>query len=143
MQAKKIWLVVLVVTALSGAAAAGWVVLRPLGVTEAPGGCTLAQTHHGMAGAGCQGCGHDDCGKGDCGNSDCDKGECGGCGHGKDGHDDADKSGGSDGDTSGSGDKPKDQKVIYTCPMHPEVQSHEPGKCPECGMNLEPQKEAK
>ncbi|HEY3348659.1 MAG TPA: heavy metal-binding domain-containing protein [Thermoanaerobaculia bacterium] len=28
--------------------------------------------------------------------------------------------------------------VIYTCPMHPEVQSKETGKCPKCGMNLEP-----
>jgi rubrerythrin len=28
--------------------------------------------------------------------------------------------------------------VIYTCPMHPEVQSKEPGKCPKCGMKLEP-----
>ena len=28
--------------------------------------------------------------------------------------------------------------VIYTCPMHPEVQSREPGKCPKCGMKLEP-----
>lgn len=28
--------------------------------------------------------------------------------------------------------------VIYTCPMHPEVQEKEPGKCPKCGMNLEP-----
>jgi len=26
----------------------------------------------------------------------------------------------------------------YTCPMHPEVLSDEPGKCPECGMNLVP-----
>ncbi|GAB2464841.1 hypothetical protein GCM10011375_35420 [Hymenobacter qilianensis] len=25
----------------------------------------------------------------------------------------------------------------YTCPMHPEVVSNEPGKCPKCGMNLE------
>lgn len=25
----------------------------------------------------------------------------------------------------------------YTCPMHPEVASNEPGKCPECGMFLE------
>lgn len=24
----------------------------------------------------------------------------------------------------------------YFCPMHPEVQSDEPGKCPECGMDL-------
>jgi hypothetical protein len=27
--------------------------------------------------------------------------------------------------------------VIYTCPMHPEVQQPRPGKCPKCGMNLE------
>ncbi|HEY9456474.1 MAG TPA: multicopper oxidase domain-containing protein [Gaiella sp.] len=26
--------------------------------------------------------------------------------------------------------------VVYTCPMHPEVVSDEPGKCPECGMKL-------
>lgn len=25
----------------------------------------------------------------------------------------------------------------YTCPMHPEVTSDKPGKCPKCGMNLE------
>jgi len=24
----------------------------------------------------------------------------------------------------------------YTCPMHPEVQQHKPGKCPKCGMEL-------
>jgi hypothetical protein len=30
-----------------------------------------------------------------------------------------------------------DMKEIYTCPMHPEVQSDKPGKCPKCGMNLE------
>ncbi|ALJ00922.1 heavy metal-binding domain-containing protein [Rufibacter tibetensis] len=27
--------------------------------------------------------------------------------------------------------------VTYTCPMHPEVVSDKPGKCPECGMFLE------
>jgi FtsP/CotA-like multicopper oxidase with cupredoxin domain len=26
--------------------------------------------------------------------------------------------------------------VAYTCPMHPEVISDEPGKCPKCGMKL-------
>jgi FtsP/CotA-like multicopper oxidase with cupredoxin domain len=26
--------------------------------------------------------------------------------------------------------------VAYTCPMHPEVLSEEPGKCPKCGMKL-------
>jgi Cu+-exporting ATPase len=29
-------------------------------------------------------------------------------------------------------------KVIYTCPMHPEVQLDHPGDCPKCGMALEP-----
>jgi FtsP/CotA-like multicopper oxidase with cupredoxin domain len=28
--------------------------------------------------------------------------------------------------------------AAYTCPMHPEVVSHEPGRCPECGMKLMP-----
>ena len=27
--------------------------------------------------------------------------------------------------------------LIYTCPMHPEVQSDKPGNCPKCGMRLE------
>lgn len=26
--------------------------------------------------------------------------------------------------------------IIYTCPMHPEVISDKPGKCPKCGMDL-------
>lgn len=25
---------------------------------------------------------------------------------------------------------------VYTCPMHPEVRSEKPGKCPKCGMTL-------
>ncbi len=25
---------------------------------------------------------------------------------------------------------------IYTCPMHPEIESKNPGKCPKCGMKL-------
>jgi YHS domain-containing protein len=33
--------------------------------------------------------------------------------------------------------KNADMKDIYTCPMHPEVQSDKPGKCPTCGMTLE------
>jgi hypothetical protein len=24
----------------------------------------------------------------------------------------------------------------YTCPMHPDVISHHPGRCPKCGMDL-------
>jgi hypothetical protein len=27
-------------------------------------------------------------------------------------------------------------KVVYTCPMHPEIQSDKPGSCPKCGMTL-------
>jgi len=26
--------------------------------------------------------------------------------------------------------------VVYTCPMHPEVTSDKPGKCPKCNMDL-------
>jgi FtsP/CotA-like multicopper oxidase with cupredoxin domain len=29
-----------------------------------------------------------------------------------------------------------DGPIVYTCPMHPEVISEEPGHCPECGMKL-------
>jgi FtsP/CotA-like multicopper oxidase with cupredoxin domain len=29
-----------------------------------------------------------------------------------------------------------DGPVVYTCPMHPEVVSEEPGRCPQCGMRL-------
>jgi len=30
------------------------------------------------------------------------------------------------------------KKVVYTCPMHPEVQQENPGNCPKCHMALEP-----
>lgn len=30
----------------------------------------------------------------------------------------------------------KEGMHMYTCPMHPEVQSDKPGKCPKCGMAL-------
>src|SRR3990167_859013 len=32
---------------------------------------------------------------------------------------------------------------MYTCPMHPEVKQDKPGMCPECGMNLIPEKKKK
>ena len=32
------------------------------------------------------------------------------------------------------------EKVIYTCPMHPEVRQDKPGTCPKCGMDLEPER---
>jgi P-type Cu+ transporter len=30
------------------------------------------------------------------------------------------------------------KRIIYTCPMHPEVEQDHPGNCPKCGMALEP-----
>lgn len=32
--------------------------------------------------------------------------------------------------------KAGEAKAVFTCPMHPEVQAAEAGKCPKCGMNL-------
>jgi Cu(I)/Ag(I) efflux system membrane fusion protein len=29
------------------------------------------------------------------------------------------------------------ESIVYTCPMHPEVESNEPGNCPKCKMKLE------
>jgi len=29
------------------------------------------------------------------------------------------------------------EQVVYVCPMHSEVTSDKPGKCPKCGMELE------
>lgn len=33
--------------------------------------------------------------------------------------------------------QPATQAVVYTCPMHAEVQSDKPGSCPKCGMTLQ------
>ena len=33
---------------------------------------------------------------------------------------------------------PGPAETIYSCPMHPEVRSTTPGKCPKCGMDLQP-----
>ena len=35
-------------------------------------------------------------------------------------------------------DEPAGGAAAYTCPMHPEVVSEEPGRCPSCGMKLMP-----
>ncbi|OIP39665.1 hypothetical protein AUJ95_05295 [Candidatus Desantisbacteria bacterium CG2_30_40_21] len=37
-------------------------------------------------------------------------------------------------------EQPAQQEVQYTCPMHAEVVSDKPEKCPKCGMNLEKKK---
>lgn len=34
-------------------------------------------------------------------------------------------------------DNANPSKDVYACPMHTEVKSDKPGKCPKCGMNLE------
>jgi len=39
--------------------------------------------------------------------------------------------------------KKAEEKAVYTCPMHSEVKSHEPGKCPKCGMKMEKKMMAK
>jgi Cu+-exporting ATPase len=31
------------------------------------------------------------------------------------------------------------KNIIYTCPMHPEIKSENPGSCPKCGMTLVPE----
>lgn len=30
----------------------------------------------------------------------------------------------------------KEAALVYTCPMHPDIRSEKPGKCPKCGMDL-------
>jgi FtsP/CotA-like multicopper oxidase with cupredoxin domain len=36
----------------------------------------------------------------------------------------------------GEPELPPGVTIVYACPMHPEVLSDEPGKCPKCGMKL-------
>ncbi len=43
-----------------------------------------------------------------------------------------------EGELGSAAEMPKDEEILYTCPMHPEVVSSEQGKCPTCGMNLVP-----
>jgi hypothetical protein len=40
-------------------------------------------------------------------------------------------------------EREQEASVKYTCPMHPEVVSDRPGKCPKCGMTLVPMGESK
>jgi Cu2+-exporting ATPase len=37
-------------------------------------------------------------------------------------------------------DNTSGSKLVYTCPMHPEVRRNGPGSCPKCGMDLVPEK---
>ena len=34
--------------------------------------------------------------------------------------------------------EPTDSKILFTCPMHPEIIQEGPGSCPICGMDLVP-----
>jgi Cu(I)/Ag(I) efflux system membrane fusion protein len=43
-----------------------------------------------------------------------------------------------DGGDAAASDGAAPQGAVYTCPMHPEVQSPVPGVCPKCGMTLVP-----
>jgi FtsP/CotA-like multicopper oxidase with cupredoxin domain len=36
----------------------------------------------------------------------------------------------------GEPELPPGATLLYVCPMHPEVSSHEPSRCPQCGMKL-------
>jgi hypothetical protein len=43
-----------------------------------------------------------------------------------------------DGTGQPEGAAAKPAATLWTCPMHPEVISDKPGKCPKCGMTLVP-----
>jgi hypothetical protein len=43
-----------------------------------------------------------------------------------------------DGGNGGHDDAGADAPAAFTCPMHPEVRSAEPGRCARCGMPLVP-----
>ncbi len=38
--------------------------------------------------------------------------------------------------SAGGSQQPASTAALYTCPMHPEVTSGQPGRCPKCGMAL-------
>lgn len=38
--------------------------------------------------------------------------------------------------TTEAAPEPADESPRYTCPMHPEVDTDKPGRCPHCGMKL-------
>jgi P-type Cu+ transporter len=42
-----------------------------------------------------------------------------------------------DGNVNEKHDADGGKKVLYTCPMHPDVEQDKPGDCPKCGMHLE------
>ncbi|MGZ5282612.1 MAG: heavy metal-binding domain-containing protein, partial [Bacteroidia bacterium] len=39
-----------------------------------------------------------------------------------------------EGDAAHDHEKDGEHQHVYSCPMHPEVTSEKPGKCPKCGM---------
>lgn len=45
-------------------------------------------------------------------------------------------------DNSAEENKSVKEGIIYTCPMHPEIEQIGPGNCPKCGMTLEPKNAA-